>query len=84
MYLVHCLCVGLKLSIRKTRREFASRFPPPQRLGQDSRFFHPRTAKNGIPECSSGPKAESTVDPKELGWQAATCMAATPDALVKN
>jgi hypothetical protein len=83
MYLVHCY-VSVFFFFNKRR---VGSLPPGSQFREDWAKivgFFIQGWQNGLLECSSGPKAESTVDPKELGWQAATLAAATPDALVKN
>ena len=83
MYFVHCYVSIFRFLLRTTRRELASEYRPLRGQSKLIGFFI-RRIPNGLLGCSSGPKAESTVDPKELGWQAAILMAATPDALLRT
>ena len=83
MYIVHCYVSIFRFLLRTTRRELASDYRPLRGQSEIIGFFI-RRIPNGLLGCSSGPKAESTVDPKELGWQAAILMAATPDALLRT
>ena len=83
MYIVHCYVSIFRFLLRTTRRELASEYRPSRGQSEIIGFFI-RRIPNGLFGCSSGPRAESTVDSKEVGWQAAILMAATPDALLRT
>ena len=83
MYIVHCYVSIFRFLLRTTRRELASEYRPLRGQSEIIGFFI-RRIPNGLFGCSSGPRAESTVDSKEVGWQAAILMAATPDALLRT
>ena len=83
MYIVHRCDSIFRFLLRTTHRELASEYRPLRGQSEIIAFFI-RRIPNGFFGCSSGPRAESTVDSKELGWQAAILMAATPDALLRT
>ena len=70
MYLFHYYVSIFSFKLRTTRQELASEFRPKMDRPILVGFFI-RGTPIGFQGCSSDPKAESTVDPKELGWQAA-------------